>query len=85
MYMFSFPQAIESKESKRRHRKDKSDKKEKHEKERKKEKRKRRTSEKTDSADTPAAEPEKQDEPSIMDLKEEKKQVRFKGRVSRYF
>lgn len=64
----------ESKESKRKHRKDKSDKKEKHEKERKKEKRKRRSSEKSDTAEVPVAEPEKQDEPSIMELNEEKKQ-----------
>ncbi|XP_073259026.1 AP-3 complex subunit delta-1-like isoform X2 [Porites lutea] len=64
----------ESKESKRKHRKDKSDKKEKHEKERKKEKRKRRSSEKSDTAEVPVAEPDKQDEPSMMELNEGKKQ-----------
>ena len=79
MRVVFFPQTTDSKESKRKHRKDKSDRKEKHEKERKKEKRKRKSSEKSDSADTPAVEPEKQDEPSIMEIKEEKKQVRLKG------
>ena len=50
-------------------------KKEKHEKERKKEKRKSKSSEKTESVEIPAAEQEKPDEPSIMELKEETKQV----------
>ena len=73
--LFLCPQKTESKETKRKHRKDKSDKKEKHEKERKKEKRKSKSSEKTESVEIPAAEQEKPDEPSIMELKEETKQV----------
>lgn len=64
----------ETKESKRKHRKDKSEKKEKHEKERKKEKRKSKTGEKPESVETPAGEPENQDEPSIIEVEEEKKQ-----------
>ena len=72
------PQKSETKESKRKHRKDKSEKKEKHEKERKKEKRKGKTSEKSDSPETAAAEPENQYEPTITELEEEKKQVRYK-------
>ena len=74
--LFLCPQKTESKESKRKHRKDKSDKKEKHEKERKKEKRKSKSTEKTESVQIPAAEQETPDEPSIMELKEETKQVR---------
>lgn len=77
LFLSLFPQKSETKESKRKHRKDKSEKKEKHEKERKKEKRKGKTGEKPDSPETAAAEPENQYEPTITELEEEKKQVRY--------
>lgn len=64
----------EGKESKHKHRKDKSDRKERHEKERKKEKRKSKTSEKSDNVESPAAELEKQNEPTSLEFMEEKKQ-----------
>ena len=69
-------QKNEGKESKHKHRKDKSDRKERHEKERKKEKRKSKTSEKSDNVESPAAELEKQNEPTSLEFMEEKKQVR---------
>ncbi|KAK2569969.1 AP-3 complex subunit delta-1 [Acropora cervicornis] len=71
----------EGKESKHKHRKDKSDRKERHEKERKKEKRKSKTSEKSDNVESPAAELEKQNEPTSLEFMEEKKQM-YETRVT---